>query len=96
MTAMKLYDNSRKEVLKSSIWFKDRFNSKYYYLENNLCYCLTMFDRKKGASQDKTYLINNELYVASPVMTQCLFIVLEAIHSKCDGFEKLSIFDFIM
>lgn len=94
ITAMKLYDNSRKEVNKSPIWFKDIFKCKFFFVEDNLCYSLEIYDREKGATQDKTYLIQNELYVASPVMSECQFITLNAVHSKCDGYKKFSIFDF--
>lgn len=96
MTAMKLYDNSRKEVNKSPIWFKDRFNCRFFFVENNLCYILENYDREKGATQDKTYLIQNELYVASPVMSECQFTALNDVHSKCDGYKKISIFDIKM
>lgn len=96
MTAERLYDYKRINVDKAPSWLIHKEKGIiYYFILENVCYALKPYDSRIGASQEVTYLIKGKLYVSHALMTATQFINLRETHTKTDGFEKVSIWEFL-
>ena len=95
MIARRLYDYKTTNVNIAPRWLKKMFEDvAYYYATDEVCYGLKPYDSNVGASQEVAYLVGNGIYVSSVIMTMPQFLRLKEIHSKVDGYVKVSIFDF--